>query len=220
MPPIIVKDNQRVAYIGKTGSGKTTLARFVTAPLPRLIVLDGKGSLGGSDWNLSQSRATKRSLERGDNGRLRVTGVTWSDWQPSLDMAWSIGNVVVYIDEMLLVAPSKPPVQLARLYQIGREKGIGVQASTQRPRNVPAIMLSEAEWIFLFRVSRADDRKAVSDFGDENEVMRRPIHDEHGFYAFNAQWRAPVYYKRFSVRDSVARTNQPAKIAGQRGNVT
>jgi hypothetical protein len=184
--------------------------------MPRLIVLDAKGTLGGSDWNLSTDRRVKAALERGDPGRLRVVGTSWTDWKPALEMAWRIHKVVVYIDEMLLVAPTgaKPPVELARLYQIGREYDIGVQASTQRPRNIPAIMLSEAEWLFLFRVSRMEDRKAVAEFGDEEQLMRNPIHDEHGFYAYNAQWRKPVYYKQFSPRQSTASAGKPAHIIG------
>lgn len=200
--------SQRVAYIGKTGSGKTYLAQHVLAPVRRLIVLDGKGTLGGRNWNLSPAwdGATIRQLRTGHPGRLRITGFDYQQhWKPALDLAWQIRNVVVYIDEMTLVAhtPSNPPIELRRLYQMGRELNIGVQASTQRPRGVPAIMFSEADWIFLFRVSKREDRKTVSDFGDEYGYMMRPISDVHGFWGFNTEWRVPQYSPEFNPRNGL-----------------
>jgi hypothetical protein len=199
---IVIKDNERVAYVGKTDSGKTYLARHILAPMPRLIVLDGKGSLGGKEWNLQPGGKNGsdviRRMQRGEPGRLRFTAQTESDWLWPLDLAWSLGHVVVYIDEMLLVAPNgRPFKELTRLYQIGREMGIGVQAATQRPRNVPQVMFSEAEWLFLFRVSKKEDRKMVADFGDEDETMLNPIRDRHGFYTYNQTWRHPRYTPAF-----------------------
>lgn len=205
---ILVKSNQRVASIGKTGSGKTYLEQYLLAPIPRLIVLDGKGTLGGKAWNLSSEGSTIRQLRNGGPGRLRVVGADWSDWKPALELAWQCRNIVVYIDEMTLVCPnaSSPPIELKRLYQMGRELNIGVHASTQRPRGVPQIMFSEADWVFLFRVSKPEDRKTVSDYGDEYGTMREPIRDDHGFYAYHQSWRTPIYVPKFSPKATIVPT--------------
>lgn len=200
MPNVTIHANQRVAFIGKTNSGKTFLARHLLQPIKRLIVLDGKGTLGGSEWNLEMGGTVERQLRAGKPARLRVVAPTNGDWTHWLRLAWDARNVTVYIDEMMtVVAPrQREPNELTALYTRGRELGIGVWASTQRPVWVPPFMLSEAEWIFLFRVSKPDDRKAVADFGDEYGMMRNPIRDEHGFWTYNVQWRRPIYTKRFA----------------------
>ena len=198
---IIIKPNQRVAYVGKTNSGKTFLARHILLPFPRLIVFDSKGTMNLTEWKLSDSDATKRALKRGEPGRLWVPTPPGNDWTRWLDFIWEIRNVTLYVDEMMAVVPPRKsaPDQLNSLYTRGREFGIGVHASMQRPAWVPPFTLSEAEWLFVFRLSRAADRKAVSDFGDEYETMRNPVPDEHGFFIYNQTWRRPRYLKRFNA---------------------
>lgn len=213
MTIVDIKHNQRVAYIGKTGSGKTFLARHNLAMISRLIVLDAKGTISAKEWNLSTDGSVLRRLKAGQPGRFLVRGIRAEDFTPTLDLAWQIGNIVVYVDEMALVNPSsRPTFELARLYQQGREKQIGVQASTQRPRNVPAIMFSEADWIFAFRMSRREDRKTVADYGDEAETMLRPIRDTHGFYTYHPSWDRAIYTARYTPQKARVYAGADVKI--------
>lgn len=196
---IVIKTNERIANVGKTNSGKTYLAEHITAPMPRLVALDGKNVLGKPGWNLDSSEQAMRALRRGQNARVRIVETEQQDWDYWLDLVWEMGNTFVYIDEMLALTAGNGTASksLKRLYQMGREKRIGVMASTQRPKSVPAVMFSEAEWLFVFRVSRKDDRKYLTEFGDEYETMMEPIRDEHGFYVYNQTWRRPRYLPKF-----------------------
>lgn len=205
MPVINVKPDQRVLFVGKTGSGKTYLAEYMSEPISRLIALDPKPSL--RHWErletvTSSNHASIRALRRGENRRIRVPdpGKGMAGWLPWLQLVWEIGDITVYIDEInLVVYPRKvPPIQFSRLYQQGRERGIGVWGATQRPVNIPLICVTEAEWIFEFRVGNKADRKLIGDYGDDSGRMAEPIRDEHGFYTFNQTWREAVYTPRLT----------------------
>lgn len=204
MATIRVKSNERVALVGKTRSGKTYFARHLCAPLDRLVVFDSKGTLGGRDWNLSSHESTWRALKRGEAGRYRIVGDVGMDWRPWLRELWRMRPITLYIDELLAVVPRghKAPTELDALYTRGGELGIGVWAGMQRPRWVPPFALSEAEWIFLFRVAKKSDRQAISEFGDDEEIMMQPIRDEHGFYIYRQGWRRPRYLPRYQANET------------------
>lgn len=200
-PRILVRANDRVSFVGKTGSGKTYLAKHVCSPLSRLIVFDSKGTLGGgSGWNLTDDRGILRELKRGGPGRLRIQTPTDRDWRPWINLLWELTPITLYIDELMAVVPRYHTlVELDDLYTRGRELGIGVFGSMQRPVWVPPFVLSESTWIFLFRVTR-EDRKVVAAWGDDDNTLMTPIPDDHGFYTYKQGWRKPIYTPRFVAR--------------------
>jgi hypothetical protein len=199
MPAIAVQSNQRVALVGKTASGKTYFARHLCAPLPRLIVFDPKGTLNTPEWNLGSGGDVIRRLKAGKPGRLRVPAPFNGDWTPYLRLVWSLKNITLYIDEIYgVIEPGhKPPAEFSALYTRGRELGIGVWGATQRPVWVPIFCLSEAEWLFVFRLSMKSDRQRLMEFGDESGMLGNPIRDEHGFMTYNPAWRKPIYTPRY-----------------------
>lgn len=207
MPTIDVKPDQRVLFVGKTGSGKTHLAEYMSEPISRLIAFDPKPSL--RKWErletvTSLNHADVRALRRGENRRIRIPDPQkgMDGWLPWLQLVWEIGDVTVYIDEINLVVYPKrnPSIQFSRLYQQGRERGIGVWGATQRPVNIPLICVTEAEWLFEFRIGNKADRKLIADYGDDSGKMAEPIRDEHGFYTFNQSWREAIYTQRLTKR--------------------
>jgi hypothetical protein len=201
VPEVTVSWADRLALCGKTGSGKTFLARALTAPVRRLLVLDPKGTLNRPDWRLQDwTPKAAREMERGKAGRLRVPypferDGDWSYW---LQWAYSIGNVLVYIDEMYgVVEPYKrPSAALMALYTRGRELGIGTWAATQRPSAVPIVMFSEAEWLYQFRLLNPDDLKRVASWMGSELSLRIPFSDPFGFWTYNPAWPAPIYTKQ------------------------
>lgn len=195
MPIVTLSSDQRAAFMGKTGSGKTTLALHFTRPIRRLLVLDAKGTLNTPEWLLTDdNEADRRRLIKGGYARLRIPAPFDGDWTEILDFAWQIGNVVVYIDEVYgVVQPySRPPNELVTLYTRGRERGIGVWASSQRPAWIPMFVLSEADWLFVLRLNLDADRKRVAEIGGPQVAL--PIRNRFGFWAFNPnEMEVPMY---------------------------
>lgn len=204
MPHISLKSNERVMLSGKTGAGKTYLARYITRPIKRLVVLDGKGTL--SDWGLDPwNHETYRALVRGEPMRVRVlapVGIDVQDfWDEILLACYNAGNLTIYIDELYAVCPPNkaPSNALFGVYTRGRELGIGVWASTQRPVWIPLVALSEAEHFFMFRLQLTEDRQRLAAFMGR-EVMQT-ITDPHGFYYTYAQADRPEYIKQLEIKE-------------------
>lgn len=226
MVRIKVEADQRVLSVGKTGSGKTYLNEYMTSRIARLIALDPKPSL--RKWpNLetvtSLNHPDVRALKRGENRRIRVPdpGKGMAGWIPWLQLIWEMGNVTTYMDEInLIVHPRRvAPIEFSRLYQQGRERGIGVWGATQRPVNIPLICVTEVDWIFMFRLGNRADRKLIADYGDDSRKMEQPIRDEHGFWTYKSTWVKAEYtdkLRKESVHPHADSTTivQPTRKAG------
>ena len=205
MLPIQIKTNERILIVGKTGSGKTYLAKYLTRQANRLIVLDAKATL--SEWNLDPWDSVARGkLLNHEPVRIRVLppydGDITEHWESVLSDCYKAGNVVVYIDELYSICPpnQKPMNVLWSMYTRGRELGIGVWSSSQRPAWIPLFALSEAEHFFNFRLQLEEDRKRMAVFMGV-EVLKT-IRDEHGFYYSKAAWDIPQYYKSLVVNET------------------
>jgi hypothetical protein len=216
---VSVKADERVLFVGKTRSGKTYLAEHMTQDIARLICLDPKPSL--KKWSnletvTSTNSAAVRALLRGENRRIRVPdpGKGMAGWLPWYDLIWRLGDVTGYFDEInLLVHPRRAvPIEFSRLYQQGAERGIGVWSSTQRPVNIPLICVTEAEWIFMFRLGNKDDRKLIAGYGDDTGKMIEPIRDVHGFWTYNQGWMKAVYTTQLNTKE-VTPKPQSASLA-------
>jgi len=202
---IIVRSDERAAFVGKTGSGKSFLANhaFVKA-LRRVVVFDPKGDIG-PEWNLEPpTRANIQAIRNGQPVRVRIPPQMDGDWREWLELIYQAGqrhpqaHITLYIDEMYLVVPpgKRPPELLTALYTTGRALGIGVWAATQRPSWVPMIMFSEAEWFFVFRLSMADDRKRAAGF--TTQEIENPVRNKHGFYVYNVEWEQSRYFTQYT----------------------
>lgn len=193
-----IKANDRLLLAGKTGSGKTWLAERLLSSVARLIVIDPKVTL--RDWELTEPRSTDWSkFSRGANGRFRILPPVVDDpvaWYEELfERIYGYGNVTLYIDEAYAVVPpgARPGKWLSALYTRGRERGIGVWAATQRPAWIPLFLLSEADWLIIFRLNLAEDRKRISSVAGERVLARIP--DQHGFWLYHVEDETPQYYR-------------------------
>lgn len=193
---ISIRNDQHVFIAGKTGSGKTTLAMFLLFQQKRLIIVDSKDSL--ADWNVENDSVPER-IKLKDDKPARIRVVYNEPAIELLELAYKVGNVSIYIDEMSALVPprSKPPQVVYDILQRGRGRNISVWTSTQRPTLIPLESMSEATHFFVFRLNLEKDRKTISANAGIPELP--PVPDEHGFYYYNDQENRMRYFKRLAL---------------------
>lgn len=170
---IHLKADERVVFVGATGSGKTELAKHLLRRLNRVVVLDPKHTFRLEGFTrrktlpiLGKRFQTIYRPDRNDDGRL-------ADF---LDDLLRLKHVTIYVDELqslVLRFPEATEV-LTDIVRVGRERFVSVWSSMQRPKRVPIFFLSEAEAIFMFNLRRLEDRLYMSEYvgdmaGDEIE---------------------------------------------------
>lgn len=166
-----IKPGDRVAIIGRSGTGKTTLARSLIDEYPRALALDPKRRLYLPGWQALEGIA---AIGAGwPSGWPRVIGRpalmeddrTWLD--ACCRRAYQVAACAVLVDELAgLATASDPPEWLNRLLTRGRdtERGpITTFVCTQRPRRIPLTVISEAEHVFVFELNLRSDRAYVAE---------------------------------------------------------
>jgi len=189
-----IKKDEHVFICGSTGCGKTVLANcYLSNTLHRTFVLDTKGTF---KWFKAQDKTSIftrdiNKIESLNKGILnqqkfkkihkiiyRSTGpdLTQENLNRFFQYIYHLGNSIVYIDEIAQCCkgPLKFPVYMQYLYQQGRELGISVWGSTQRPRHIANFCMTEATHFFIFRMNAMADRKKVSE-DCSNDVFKEKL---------------------------------------------
>lgn len=199
--------NDRAAIVGRTGSGKTTLAEFVLRHYAYVAVLDTKGLL---QWRGYQRFESFAEVERARHHHL-IYAPSWNE-HPARDresvdrfFEWLFarGNTVVYVDEVMSITRGNdmPEFYLAAITR-GREFGIGVHSSTQRPKQIPQVVLSEAESFFVFSLQLPQDRERIQEVVGEP----LPLVRGHEFAFRRVGTQAPFELHRLRLDEGGGRT--------------
>jgi len=197
-----IKSSERVFICGKTGSGKTTLAKYLLFPAKHLIVIDGKDSQDlREEWNLTDYRkGDLDKIKTGKDFRIRLVN-NMEDIITVLNVAYEYGYCLIYIDEVTATIPpqTKPAPIFNDIWTRGRSRKIGGWSNTQRPTQIPLFFLSEAEHDFVFRMNLENDRKRMADI--IGKKVLEPPKDKYGFFYYNLNDDKLSYYKRLAVKE-------------------
>ena len=176
----------RTTIIGRNGTGKTRLAESLLEFYKNVIVLDIKGLIRWPDYKIfstfkdfRNSQAYKK-IYKPNISEMRNAALIEEFFYHVYDR----GNTVIYVDEVYAVTVNG---QIDDGYHAvltrGRERGITVYQSTQRPVKIAQEVLSEAEQFMSFALNLEQDRKRVEEVSGIPEELIADLEKFDFYYA-------------------------------------
>lgn len=188
----IIKRSEHVFVAGRTGSGKTYLAKKYLANYDHVAVLDTKGTFTWDEVDPKELQVVTSISELGGANKSKIIyRPTWEEleieyYDAFFKWAYMRRNTIVLVDEAMSVCPSpfKIPDYYKAILTRGRELNVSVWSLTQRPSGIPQVIMSEATHFFIFDLNLAKDREKIVHITGHEEFLERP-----GRYIF-WYWRA------------------------------
>lgn len=183
---MIPHPGERCVIIGKTGSGKTTLARFLCNYRTHVVALDSKGTLR---WDGFKVYATLRELQRAREPKLIYRPTIYEMRDAAIldaffEWVFRRQHTTLYVDELAAIGDvGEYPLHFGACLTRGRELGVETWVSTQRPCDIPQIVLSESEHAYVFRLRLPQDQRRAADVVGVNPLLVAGLPHKEFFYA-------------------------------------
>jgi DNA polymerase III delta prime subunit len=212
---------QHLAFVGPTGTGKTTAAVTVLKPRRYVLALDPKGG----DETLKRlhyprlsrwppPRSFWRSIEEGNPARYIVGQICdrqadfdalAAQLRRCVDDVFAAGKFTLYVDELEIAGRFMRLSQSLELFLIAaRNKGISVVTSFQRPAYVPTTASSQTTWFATFYTRDTDV------VGRLAEMAGRPKAEMRGMVRGLAELEYSLLLFSRNPRDPIIATRPPA----------
>ena len=180
-----LKLNEHVFIAGRTGTGKTFLVHAMAkeiADKTSIFVHDTKGTSAFDNYPIFEELSNlKKARETKEPGiivyRPRFEELELDYYDEFYKWVYNRKDCVVIIDEALQVAesPKRYPSYLKGILTRGREYNIAAWVCTQRPKNLPLFLLSEASKFFIFELNLKDDRQRLVEITGREELIDRKL---------------------------------------------
>jgi hypothetical protein len=187
--------NDRAVLIGRTGCGKTTLARYlIEDPTKKYsVVYDAKISDAIGQWvDTMTIYDNLGEIEAATEPRLIYRPPYTEERDPKaqddfFEWIYFRYRTRLYIDEAFaILGGTRPSFHLGACITRGRERGISTVISTQRPHNIPQIFLTESESMYIFQLQGFYDRKRVEELTNGLVTVQHQMNlNQFEFFYYN-----------------------------------
>lgn len=194
-----IPTDRHVLICGATGTGKSYLAEQYLKGYRYVVKLDTKNETaerrekGQSPWDgLTEGRDFVVCSRFEDLDDITTDKIIFCPdyydqtedlFNNFFDWVFLRGNTIVWIDEVMgLATAHRMPRALLRIYTQGRSKNIGLWACSQRPAGIPAIILANSDYYFIFNLNNINDRKRIYDMTGMKEMLELPVGHNFWYY--------------------------------------
>jgi len=160
-------------FLGSTGSGKTYLAETILERIPNAFIIDPQDCISVEAKKIKTPRNLFLYLNLFKKIRYvpQLKYLEKDIWNYILEIIWKSSNInkkkpkLVYIDELYLLGYGQNfPSMLPKCMSTCRQRQIGFNIATQRPRMIPKATITETTRIFCFALTYDEDIDYISTF--------------------------------------------------------
>lgn len=194
MSKTIIKPSEHVGIFGRTGTGKTVLAKLYSQSIPNVIVLDTKGTFvweGVGEIPVFERLADLMKFQEGKAIYRPIhSEMTKEFYERFFEWIYIRKNTTVLVDELMSFATNTYcPEYLKAILTRGRERNTNAFLCTQRPKTIPLVCISELTHFFVFSLNVEDDRKRIMEVVGAKEFLQIP--PKHYFWYYNVEMDRP-----------------------------
>jgi len=186
---------QHIVFLGSTGSGKSTAAEEMLQYYSHYVAVDSQDSL---DKLTGLTIRTPAGIKTAVNLFPRLIYKPRPDYltKRNFDQFFRImlestskkrpRPKILYIDEIYHVGYGASfPSWLPRSITTARQRHLSFWMSTQRPKQIPAPVMSEASRIIIYRLAKEDDIKYAASFARSNsKELYRVLQEQQDDFSF------------------------------------
>src|SRR5436305_7144700 len=195
---------------GGTGSGKSALVEVYLdgRNFPFVVKIDNKGEIferkaaGLTAWKgLTEGEDYEIVYHLKDLDKVQAPKIIYAPdfdeqeeeyYNAFFKWVYERENTTVWIDELMSITDSPHRISrfLKACYTRGRSKGIGIWALSQRPSEIPNIILANTNTFFIFTLNLEPDRLKITKITDQKEFMTKP--QKYHFWFFKLGNNKPI----------------------------
>lgn len=179
------KRNQRMFICGKTGSGKTELAKRTFGECPNGIVYDIQ-----HENKLEELGTIIHEKEKLDYTQAKIVYQPEDDSKSFFDsfceeLFYSQTNIVLYVEEVEDLAPNNAITPNFRKYiRRGRKLGLGCIMVSQLPSKVDKLCISQADHVIVFRMFEPNHIEYIAECAGLSRRQVKPIYHMEDYQFF------------------------------------
>lgn len=198
-----IKQSEHTFIAGRTGSGKTILAYYYLSSFDFVRVLDIKGMFKPWDkFNFTPQKecaivtefsklAAAARRKKYIIYRPRFEELQAEFYDAFFKWCYMQKHCTVCVDEVMGVydtAHKVLPYHKAILTR-GRELDVNIFNLTQRPSNIPQLIMSESTHFYVFNLNLEIDRQKMVNITGQNELINQP--GKYTFWYYNFDMNNP-----------------------------
>lgn len=162
-----------VAVVGRKGSGKSELCRrlFDSYPYDK-VVIDVTGDVDVPDAQpITVPVPVRFPAPRREDEPVVARFVPDMGQPTAIDemdrvvgLCYQHEHTLVWVDEMgVLAEANKTPPHTRRALHMGRHRRLSLLQAMPRPIDVDPLVISQADWVYIFSLPNPRDRRRVAD---------------------------------------------------------